>query len=50
MTLLTHRGAGASFPYAGQPTHILAGQDGQPPGFRGQMRDIYHRHASRLLP
>src|ERR1700735_3994684 len=33
MTLLTHRGAGASFPYAGQPTHILAGQDGQPPGF-----------------
>jgi mannose-6-phosphate isomerase-like protein (cupin superfamily) len=33
MTLLTHRGAGTSFPYAGQPTHILAGQDGQPPGF-----------------
>jgi quercetin dioxygenase-like cupin family protein len=33
MTLLTHRGQGASFPYAGQPTHILAGQAAQPPGF-----------------
>jgi quercetin dioxygenase-like cupin family protein len=33
MTLLTHRGEGASFLYAGQPTHILAGQDAQPPGF-----------------
>ena len=31
--MLTHRGEGASFPYAGQPTHILAGQDAQPPGF-----------------
>jgi len=33
MTLLTHRGEGASFLYAGQPAHILAGQDAQPPGF-----------------
>jgi quercetin dioxygenase-like cupin family protein len=33
MTLLTHRGQGASFPYAGQPMHILAGQENQPPGF-----------------
>jgi hypothetical protein len=33
MTLLTHRGHGPAFPYAGQPTHILAGQDGLPPGF-----------------
>jgi quercetin dioxygenase-like cupin family protein len=33
MTLLTHRGEGASFLYAGQPTHILAGQDAQPAGF-----------------
>ena len=33
MTLLTHRGHGAAFPYAGQPMHILAGQDGLPPGF-----------------
>ena len=33
MTLLTHRGQGTSFPYAGQPMHILAGQAAQPPGF-----------------
>jgi quercetin dioxygenase-like cupin family protein len=33
MTLLTHRGEGTWFRYAGQPMHILAGQDGQPSGF-----------------
>jgi quercetin dioxygenase-like cupin family protein len=33
MTLLTHRGEGPGFPYAGQQMHILAGQDGQPAGF-----------------
>jgi mannose-6-phosphate isomerase-like protein (cupin superfamily) len=33
MTLLTHRGEGPSFSYAGQPTHILAGRDGLPRGF-----------------
>jgi hypothetical protein len=33
MTLLTHRGQGPWFGYAGQPMHILAGQDGLPPGF-----------------
>jgi len=33
MTLLTHRGEGPAFPYAGQPMHILAGHDGHPPGF-----------------
>jgi len=33
MALLTHRGEGPWFPYAGQPMHVLAGQDGQPPGF-----------------
>lgn len=33
MTLLTHRGEGPSFRYAGQPMHILAGHDGQPAGF-----------------
>ena len=33
MTLLTHRSEGPWFRYAGQPMHILAGQDGQPPGF-----------------
>lgn len=32
MTLLTHRGEGPAFSYAGQPMHILAGH-GQPPGF-----------------
>jgi mannose-6-phosphate isomerase-like protein (cupin superfamily) len=33
MTLLTCRAEGPAFPYAGQPMHILAGLDGQPPGF-----------------
>lgn len=33
MTLLIHRGEGPSFPYAGQPMHILAGHHGQPAGF-----------------
>jgi mannose-6-phosphate isomerase-like protein (cupin superfamily) len=33
MTLLTHRGEGQAFPYAGQPMHILAGLDGRPLGF-----------------
>jgi quercetin dioxygenase-like cupin family protein len=33
MTLLTHRGEGPGFPYAGQPMHILAGHDGEPAGF-----------------
>jgi mannose-6-phosphate isomerase-like protein (cupin superfamily) len=33
MALLTHRGEGPWFPYAGQPMHVLAGQHRQPPGF-----------------
>lgn len=33
MTVLTLRGEGPAFPYAGQPMHILAGYGGQPPGF-----------------
>jgi mannose-6-phosphate isomerase-like protein (cupin superfamily) len=33
MALLIHRGEGPWFRYAGQPVHVLAGQDGQPPGF-----------------
>ena len=33
MSFLTRRGEGPSFRYAGQPMHILAGQDGQPEGF-----------------
>jgi hypothetical protein len=61
MTLLTHRDEGPEFRYAGQPTHVLAGHGGLPPGFGvalspdtppdpERMRDIYARHASRLLP
>jgi mannose-6-phosphate isomerase-like protein (cupin superfamily) len=33
MTLLTNRGYGPSFPYAGHPMHVLAGQDRSPAGF-----------------
>jgi quercetin dioxygenase-like cupin family protein len=33
MTLLTHRDEGPGFIYAGQPMHVRAGHDGQPPGF-----------------
>jgi mannose-6-phosphate isomerase-like protein (cupin superfamily) len=33
MTLLTRPGEGPALRYAGQPMHILAGHDGQPPGF-----------------
>jgi quercetin dioxygenase-like cupin family protein len=33
MTLLIHRGGGPGFSYAGRPVSVLAGQDGQPPGF-----------------
>jgi hypothetical protein len=33
MTLLTHRGQGPAFGYAGQSVHVLAGQGGLPPGF-----------------
>lgn len=33
MTMLTHRGEGPSFPYAGRPVHILAGYNGQPAAF-----------------
>ena len=89
MSFLTRRGEGPSFRYAGQPMHVLAGQDGQPEGFAAnpydtaalvlgvwapagpalafmrdvgaalspdtppdpdQMRELYLRHASRLLP
>ena len=33
MKFLTRPGEGPSFPYAGQPVHVLAGYDGQPSGF-----------------
>ena len=68
MILLTHRGEGPAFSYAGQPMHILAGHGGQPeaalafmreigaaltpdtPPDPDRLREIYTRHASRLLP
>jgi len=33
MTLLTGPGEGPSFPYAGRPMHVLAGEDAAPVGF-----------------
>jgi quercetin dioxygenase-like cupin family protein len=33
MTFLTRVGEGPSFPYAGEPMYVLAGEDGQPAGF-----------------
>lgn len=33
MTILTHRGEGPHFPYAGQPMHVLAGHADLPSGF-----------------
>jgi quercetin dioxygenase-like cupin family protein len=33
MTFLRGRGEGPSFPYAGQPMHVLAGDSEQPAGF-----------------
>lgn len=44
MSFLTRRGEGPSFPYAGQPVHVLAGDNGQPEGFAAL------RHASHLMP
>jgi mannose-6-phosphate isomerase-like protein (cupin superfamily) len=48
MTSLTHRGEGPSFPYAGQPMHILAGQDGQPPGFAAMELSVPARFAGPI--
>jgi mannose-6-phosphate isomerase-like protein (cupin superfamily) len=33
MTFLTRQGEGPSFPYPGQPLHVLAGDNGDPTGF-----------------
>jgi mannose-6-phosphate isomerase-like protein (cupin superfamily) len=33
MTFLTRTGEGPSFPYAGEPMYVLAGDDDQPAGF-----------------
>jgi quercetin dioxygenase-like cupin family protein len=45
MALLTHRGEGPWFPYASQPMHVLAGQDGQPSGFAAMEITIPARFA-----
>jgi hypothetical protein len=45
MTLPTHRGWGPAFLYAGQPMHILAGQDGLPPGFAAMELTVPPRFA-----
>lgn len=49
MTLLTHRDEGPAFRYAGQQDIGAALTPGTPPD-PGRMREIYARHASRLLP
>ena len=48
MTSLTHRGEGPSFPYAGQPMHILAGLDGQPPAFAAMELSVPARFAGPI--
>ena len=48
MTLLTHRGQGPGFLYAGQPMHILAGQDGLPPGFAAMELTVPPRFAGPI--
>jgi hypothetical protein len=45
MTLLTHHGEGPAFPYAGQPMHILAGNDGRPAGFAAMELTVPARFA-----
>jgi hypothetical protein len=42
MTLLTHRGQGPGFVYAGQPIHVFAGQDGLPAGFAATELTVPH--------
>ena len=48
MTSLTHRGEGPSFLYAGQMMHILAGLDGQPPGFAAMEITVPARFAGPI--
>src|SRR5215469_12183036 len=48
MTLLTHRGEGPGFQYAGQPMHILAGHDGSPAGFAAMEITIPPRFAGPI--
>ncbi len=49
MSFLTLRGEGPSFPYAGQPMHVLAGQDGQPEGFAA-MEIVIPAHFAGPIP
>src|ERR1700749_4926298 len=48
MPSLPHRGEGPSFPYAGQPMHILAGLDGQPPAFAAMELSVPARFAGPI--
>ena len=49
MSFLTRRGEGPSFPYAGRPMHVLAGQDGQPEGFAA-MEIVIPAHFAGPIP
>ena len=49
MSFLTRRGEGPSFPYAGRPTYVLAGQDGQPEGFAA-MEIVIPAHFAGPIP
>jgi quercetin dioxygenase-like cupin family protein len=49
MSFLTRRGEGPSFSYAGQPVHVLAGQDGQPQGFAA-MEIVIPAHFAGPIP
>lgn len=48
MTFLTHRGEGPSFPYAGQPMHMLAGHGDRPAGFAAMEITIPARFAGPI--
>ena len=50
MTLLTHRGEGPQFPYAGQPTHILAGHEDTPSGFAAMELTIPPHFSGPMRP
>lgn len=47
--MLIHPGGGSSFPYAGQQLHVLAGGQGQPPGF-ATMKIIIPAHFAGPVP
>lgn len=48
MTLLTHRGEGPDFPYAGQPMHVLAGHEDTPAGFAAMELTVPPRFAGPI--